>query len=556
MQIMAQGPPFLVEDWQAAASAKRDQLFSSIPKSHLLPIDLAARAANHDLLPLDPAITNIDDAAVLLDRIKDKTYTAVQVTEAFCKRASIAQQTTNCLTEIFYDRALERAAWLDRYLADTGEPFGILHGLPVSLKDCYSVEGIPVTSGLVSWIPNIAAADSAVAKGLVDSGAVLYVKTNVSQSLLMVESINNVFGTTRNPYNLDLSVGGSSGGEGGLLASRGSILATATDGGGSIRFPASFCGVWGVKCSKGRIPATGIQAPRDGNESCNAGLGPMAHTVSSMELWLRAQLIHRPWDYDPGCIPMPWNDQEAERPTRKLTVGVLWDDGVIRPTPPVMRAMKQMVGMLEKAGHTLVDLPEDEMKSIHRRALACTMKSNVQSGGYSVQKHLDASGEPVVPRTATGSPASFLTTQEVFANHMVRGGLAGEYNDLWARFQMDAILAPAVAHPAPPHGTYVSNGYATVYNMLDYTTGSVPVTKTDLQLDIADKEWYEAAPYPRIEEERFPYDWGDKEMKELYTGPEVYRNGPVGVQFVCRRLREEKLVGILKEVEALMAASK
>lgn len=170
-------------------------------------------------------------------------------------------------------------------------------------------------------------------------------------------------------------------------------------------------------------------------------------------------------------------------------------------------------------------------------------------------EHINASGEPVVPRTATGSPASFLTTPEVFRNHLERSAIAGQYNDLWTCFELDAILAPSVAHPSPPHGTYVSNSYAGIYNMLDYVTGCIPVTKTDLTLDIASKGWYESTPYPRIEEERFPYDWGDKEMKELYKGPEVYREGRVGLQVICRRLREEKAMSILKEVEALMMKS-
>lgn len=208
--------------------------------------------------------------------------------------------------------------------------------------------------------------------------------------------------------------------------------------------------------------------------------------------------------------------------------------------------------MLKAAGHTIIDLPAEEIKDLHRRGTSCTMKSNVQSGGYSVMKHIDASGEPVVPRTATGSPASFLTTPEVFANHVVRSEIASCYNDLWLRFGLDTILAPAVAHPAPPHGKYVSNSYATIYNMLDYTTGNVPVTTVDPVKDVAPREWYEREAYPRIEAERFPYDWGDEEMKKLYTGPDVYKDSPVGVQFVCRKLREEKLVGILKEVESLM----
>jgi amidase len=179
------------------------------------------------------------------------------------------------------------------------------------------------------------------------------------------------------------------------------------------------------------------------------------------------------------------------------------------------RALTFVIEKVRAAGHTIVELPKETMQSIHQRATSCTMKSNVQSGGIGFMKHIEASGEPIVPRTATGSPESALTREEIFANHMVRGGLVGEYNNLWQEFQMDAILAPAVAHPAPPHGKYIGNSYATVYNMLDYVTGSIPVTVVDPVLDVASHEWYESEPYERIEPVRFPYDWGDKEMKEL-----------------------------------------
>lgn len=271
---------------------------------------------------------------------------------------------------------------------------------------------------------------------------------------------------------------------------------------------------------------------------------------------MQAQLANEPWNFDPSSIPMPWNDEEARRTVKKLRIGVVWDDGVVRPTPPVTRAMKHVFELLKSAGHDLIDLPADEIKSLHRRGTSCVMKCNVQSGGYHVMEHIKASGEPVVPRTATGSPESFLTTPEVFANHKVRAGVAAEYNKLWTTHELDAILAPSVAHPAPPHGTYVSNAYSAMYNLLDYTTGCIPVTKTDPVLDVASQEWYDSETYPRIEEVRFPYDWGDKEMKELYKEPEVYADGPVGVQIVCRRLREEKCVSILKEVEALLLEAK
>lgn len=141
------------------------------------------------------------------------------------------------------------------------------------------------------------------------------------------------------------------------------------------------------------------------------------------------------------------------------------------------------------------------------------MKSNVQDGGRCIMKHIAASGEPVIPRVATGSPASALTAEQIFDNHLLRGQLSASYNQLWNEFELDAILAPAVAHPANPHGKYISNSYATVYNMLDYVTGCVPVTTVDEVLDVASKEWYESVPYDRIEEEIFPYDLGDREMK-------------------------------------------
>jgi amidase len=101
------------------------------------------------------------------------------------------------------------------------------------------------------------------------------------------------------------------------------------------------------------------------------------------------------------------------------------------------------------------------------------MLSNIQDGGRTILKHIEASGEPVVPRKAVGSGASDLTAKEVFDNHIIGGVLVGEYEGLWREFGMDAILASAVPHPAPPHGKYISNSYATIYNMLDYVTGSI-----------------------------------------------------------------------------------
>lgn len=343
------GVPYEIADWKSAVAAKRQELYKSIPPAYRLPPALTDRAAKGTLKPEDPdvlqcgiltdldlEITNLIDAAALVSSICRGKYTSVQVTEAFCKRASIAQQCTNCLSAIFYDAAMQRARELDDHLARTGKPVGILHGLPVSVKDVFNVEGQATTGGLVSWLPNIAQNNATVAHSIIAAGGILYAKTATSQACLMVESITNVFGIVRNPHNPQLSAGGSSGGEAALVAAKGSILGSGTDGGGSIRFPAMFCGLWALKCSKGRIPTAGCGGgPQSGSESVNMGAGPMAKSVASLELWLRAQLASRPWEMDSSCIPMSWRVSEAERPQKTLTIAVIWDDGIVKPVPPV-----------------------------------------------------------------------------------------------------------------------------------------------------------------------------------------------------------------------------
>ncbi|OKL56486.1 hypothetical protein UA08_08361 [Talaromyces atroroseus] len=557
-------PPFKIDNWQLAAAERRQSLYESIPNDYRLPTNLSDLAIAGLLRPedqavlqcgilsdLDMEITNITDAPTLVSLMASRQYTAVQVTQAFCKRAAIAQQCLGCLTVFLYESAMRRATELDDYMAQTGKSVGILHGLPICLKDIFDIQGQPTTVGLVSWLPYIATKNATITDSIIAAGGILLAKTSTSQACLMVESINNIFGTVRNPYNPQLSAGGSSGGEAALVAAKGSILGSGTDGGGSIRFPAAFCGLWGIKCSKGRIPAGGCSGPKSGNESVNSGFGPLAKTVASLEVWLRAQLASQPWDVDSSCIPMKWDVSRAERAQGPLTIAVIWDDGVVKPAPPVVRALKIVVDLLKKNGHRIVHLPEEKIKDVHRRATSCFMMSNVQDGGFTVMKHIDSSGEPVVPRTATGSLESRLTAREIFDNHLLRSSLGDEYNDLWQHHQMDAILAPAVAHPAPPHGKYISNSYASIYNMLDYVTGCIPVGSVDLELDKAPPEWYQRQPYDRIEPVRFPYDLGDKEMMDLYSSPEVFKNSPIGVQIVCRRLKEEKCIGILKEIERI-----
>jgi amidase len=162
------------------------------------------------------------------------------VTTAFCKAAAIAHQLTNCLTEIYFLQALERAKELDATYKATGKPVGALFGLPISLKDQFQIKGTECNMGIASWLGDISEENSVLVDILLNAGAVLHCRTNISQALMFAESDNYVYGRTTNPYNRGLSCGGSSGGEGATVAMYGSVIGVGTDLGGSVRIPAAY----------------------------------------------------------------------------------------------------------------------------------------------------------------------------------------------------------------------------------------------------------------------------------------------------------------------------
>jgi amidase len=142
------------------------------------------------------------------------------------------------------------------------------------------------------------------------------------------ETINNIIGRTLNPYNRLLSSGGSSGGEGALVACHGSPLGVGTDIGGSIRIPAAFSGLWGLKPSHGRLPSNNVKRTADGQEIINSICGPMAHCPGDLVQFMKAILQLKPWNYDTKVIDMPWQDTRyLEGKTGKKVFGVIADQG-------------------------------------------------------------------------------------------------------------------------------------------------------------------------------------------------------------------------------------
>ena len=259
---------------------------------------------------------------------------------------------------------------LDTYFKENNKPIGPLHGLPVSLKDQFHIKGVETTMGYVGWIgtfqgvkhdPRRCVFESELVKELRALGAVLHCKTSVPTTLMCGETVNNIVGYTWNPKNRHLSCGGSSGGEGALIALKGSAGGFGTDIGGSVRIPACFNGLYGIRPSAGRVPYEGTANSMDGQNSIISVIGPLAPTVGALKLLFKSILNMQPWLHDPLALELPWRDEAEEQTLAlirasaggqgKLSFGIMYDDGIVRPQPPVARALRIMAETLQKLGH-------------------------------------------------------------------------------------------------------------------------------------------------------------------------------------------------------------
>lgn len=216
--------------------------------------------------------------------------------------------------------------------------------------------------GYISHIDQPPTTESELVLLLRSLGAVLYCKTSVPTGLMSGETANNIIGYTWNPRNRHLSSGGSSGGEGALLALKGSPLGFGTDIGGSIRVPAAFNGIYGLRTSVGRIPYEGAENSMDGQNTVPSVVGPMAGSVGAVRLAMKSVLGMEPWVYDPGSLPIPWRGEVEERikgllcgeAKGKMAFGMFEDDGIIKPHPPILRAVRLVREVLVTLGHEVI----------------------------------------------------------------------------------------------------------------------------------------------------------------------------------------------------------
>ena len=215
--------------------------------------------------------------------IRNKSISAVEMLEYFLARVAQFNPSLNAIVVEDFDRALEFARKADKALA-RDEVWGVLHGVPITLKESYDVAGLITTRGNPVWKDNRVDKDALSVTRLKQLGVNLFGKTNVPYNLADMQSYNDIYGTTNNPWDLSRGPGGSSGGSAATLASGMTGLESGSDIGGSIRNPAHYCGVFGHKPTWGMLPTLGNAAPGVLAQSDLTVIGPLARSAADLEI--------------------------------------------------------------------------------------------------------------------------------------------------------------------------------------------------------------------------------------------------------------------------------
>ncbi len=365
------------------------------------------------------------------------------------------------LTELFYRRIAEFNPKLNAYLAlcpeqalaaaeaaqsatQRGESLGQLHGIPVSIKDLEMTKGIPTTLGSVVFRDRVPALDSVVVERVRSAGAIILGKTNTPEFGLSGSTENKLGDACRNPWNTDRTAGGSSGGAAAALASGLCTLATGSDGGGSVRIPASFCGLTGIKPSQGRVPRYGGYGFPAANHFSQSG--PLARTVADTALLL--QVLAGPDYRDPVSMRETPPDFSADLNGGVQGWRIAWspDLGYAGVDPEVVRVTEAAARVFEEMG-AVVETPQLSLEDPFQAFWDIFATASYTSYGHLLDENradLTDAGLRAFEHGATVTGASL--SRALLRVDQLRRRMETFFDDY------DLLLTPTMAVPAFPIG--------------------------------------------------------------------------------------------------------
>jgi Asp-tRNA(Asn)/Glu-tRNA(Gln) amidotransferase A subunit family amidase len=444
---------------------------------------------------------NFLSAVSMAEQIRKKQISPVELVEAHLTQIERLNPKLNAFVQIDADGA-RRQAQAAEIAVQQGKSLGVLHGVPLSIKSSIDVAGMKCEAGTKLRAGYVAAQDAPLVARLRTAGAIILGVTNTPELLMAWETDNLLYGRTNNPWDLSRTPGGSSGGESAAIASGCSAGGVGSDGGGSIREPAHFTRICGLKPTPGRIPATGHYPNSVGPFALLGVVGPMARTVGDLKVLF--EVMQGPDDGDPSAAPVPVHWPSAAE-LKKLRVGYFEDDCRTPVTQETRDAIRAAAETLRRAGFQVEPFRPEGLEQA--RQLWWNIFGIV--GGmllHPMTKGHEAELSPILKQFLSWTAAEPSHTGESLLDTWIQRDLVRA--KIFAQMrEYPILLCPVAAIPAFRHGerSWQIEGktveyldawsYTAWFNLLGMPTAVVPVGKSKeglpIGVQIATKPWEE-----------------------------------------------------------------
>jgi Asp-tRNA(Asn)/Glu-tRNA(Gln) amidotransferase A subunit family amidase len=381
--------------------------------------------------------------------IRAKKLSPVELVDAHLARITQLNPKVNAFVTVDEKRAREQSKSAEAALGSSAKSnsLGPLHGVPISIKSSIDVAGLPCECGSILRKGNVPPEDAPLVKRLRAAGAIILGNTNVPEFLMAYETDNLLCGRTNNPWDLSRTPGGSSGGEAAAIAAGCSAGGVGSDGGGSIRIPAHYTGICGLKPTPGRIPSTGHFPGSAGPFAQLGVIGPMARTLRDVERLF--EVMAGPDPGDPASAPVPlrrWSAQEI----RKLRVAYFVDDGITPVTPETAAAVRTAAEALRAQGFQVAEWRPQNLDRVWQLWWNLFGRAGQMAFAPTIEGH-EAALSPIL-RAFRAKVAELppLTAQELLNTLLARDVLRA---NLLAKMEgFPILICPACAVPAFRHG--------------------------------------------------------------------------------------------------------
>ncbi len=440
-------------------------------------------------------------AVSMAEQIRRKKLSPVELVEAHLARIEELNPRVNAFVHVDVEGA-RRQARVAEAAVRGGQELGVLHGVPLSIKSSMEVAGLRWEAGTKLRAGIAAERDAPLVARLRQAGAIILGVTNAPELLMAWETDNLLYGRTNNPWDLARTPGGSSGGEAAAIAAGMSAGGVGSDGGGSIREPAHFSGICGLKPTPGRIPATGHFPESVGPFALLGVVGPMARNMGDLKILF--EVMQGPDDGDPSAAPVPlrWPDKDE---LKRVRIGYFEDDGRTPVTPETRAAVRTAAEALRRAGFQVEPFRPEGLE--HARQLWWQLFGI--AGGMMLgpmTKGHEAELSPMLKEFSAGVAASpALTGQSLLDTWIQRDVVRMQ---VFAQMrEYPVLLCPVASIPAFRHGerswqvegktvNYLDAwSYTEWFNLLGTPALSVPVGKSaeglPIGVQIVARPWQE-----------------------------------------------------------------